>query len=42
MSTPFHLGENIAHISSSIGITLYPEDGAGAETLLKTLMRPCI
>lgn len=35
MSTPFHLGENIAHISSSIGITLYPEDGADAETLLK-------
>ena len=35
MSTPFHLGENIAHISSSIGITLYPEDASDAETLIK-------
>ncbi|MRW90160.1 EAL domain-containing protein [Duganella sp. FT80W] len=35
MSTPFHLGEHIAHISSSIGITLYPEDGRDAETLIK-------
>ncbi|MRW84974.1 EAL domain-containing protein [Pseudoduganella sp. FT26W] len=39
MSTPFHLGDSedrqIAHISSSIGITLYPEDGADAETLIK-------
>lgn len=35
MSTPFHLGEHIAQISSSIGITLYPEDGADAEILIK-------
>lgn len=35
MNAPFHLGENIAHISSSIGITLYPEDGADADTLIK-------
>jgi diguanylate cyclase (GGDEF)-like protein/PAS domain S-box-containing protein len=35
MSTPFHLGENIAHISSSIGITLYPEDASDAESLIK-------
>ena len=35
MSTPFPLGENIAQISSSIGITLYPEDGKDAETLIK-------
>ncbi|MYM69461.1 EAL domain-containing protein [Pseudoduganella sp. FT55W] len=35
MSTPFQLGENLAHISSSIGITLYPEDGKDAETLIK-------
>lgn len=35
MSTPFQLGEDVAHISSSIGITLYPEDGADAETLIK-------
>ena len=34
MSTPFDLDGNIAHISSSIGITLYPEDGADAETLI--------
>ncbi|CAN7183915.1 bifunctional diguanylate cyclase/phosphodiesterase [Duganella sp. LjRoot269] len=39
MSTPFDLDDgadnHIAHISSSIGITLYPEDGADAETLIK-------
>lgn len=39
MSTPFNLGndgdKHIARISSSIGITLYPEDGADAETLIK-------
>jgi len=39
MSTPFHLGDSedrqVAHISSSIGITLYPDDGADAETLIK-------
>jgi diguanylate cyclase (GGDEF)-like protein/PAS domain S-box-containing protein len=34
MSTPFNLDGNVAHISSSIGITLYPEDGADAETLI--------
>jgi len=34
MSTPFDLDGNIAQISSSIGITLYPEDGADAETLI--------
>lgn len=35
MSTPFELGEHTAHVSSSIGITLYPEDGQDAETLIK-------
>jgi diguanylate cyclase (GGDEF)-like protein/PAS domain S-box-containing protein len=35
MTAPFRLGENEAHISASIGITLYPEDGRGVETLLK-------
>jgi diguanylate cyclase (GGDEF)-like protein/PAS domain S-box-containing protein len=35
MSTPFQLGEDVAHISSSIGITMYPEDGKDAETLIK-------
>lgn len=34
MSAPFDLNGNIAQISSSIGITLYPEDGADAETLI--------
>ncbi|WP_348693395.1 EAL domain-containing protein [Duganella fentianensis] len=35
MSTPFELNEHTAHVSSSIGITLYPEDGKDAETLIK-------
>lgn len=35
ISTPFDLGGNIAQISSSIGITMYPEDGQDAETLMK-------
>ncbi|WP_229262718.1 bifunctional diguanylate cyclase/phosphodiesterase [Duganella radicis] len=39
MSTPFQLGDGVdkqvAHISSSIGITLYPEDGKDAECLIK-------
>ncbi|MYN27713.1 bifunctional diguanylate cyclase/phosphodiesterase [Duganella levis] len=36
MSTPFQLGEDIAHISSSIGIALYPHDGADADSLMKS------
>jgi diguanylate cyclase (GGDEF)-like protein/PAS domain S-box-containing protein len=36
MSAPFQLGEDIAHISSSIGIALYPHDGADADSLMKT------
>lgn len=35
MAAPFALNEDIAHISSSIGITLYPDDGDSAETLMK-------
>lgn len=38
MRTPFDLdgdGRHIAHISSSIGITLYPDDGADVEILMK-------
>ena len=38
MSAPFDLdgdGQHIAHISSSIGITLYPQDGNDVETLMK-------
>lgn len=36
MSMPFQLGGDIAHISSSIGIALYPEDGADADSLMKS------
>jgi diguanylate cyclase (GGDEF)-like protein/PAS domain S-box-containing protein len=36
MSTPFQLGEDIAHFSSSIGIALYPHDGADADRLMKS------
>ena len=35
MSTPFHLQTELVEISASIGITLYPEDGGDAETLIK-------
>lgn len=35
MNTPFELDEQTAHVSSSIGITLYPEDAGDAETLIK-------
>ena len=35
MSSPFHLHTEVVEISASIGITLYPEDGADAETLIK-------
>jgi diguanylate cyclase (GGDEF)-like protein/PAS domain S-box-containing protein len=35
MSTPFRLGTEIAEISASIGISLYPEDAYDAETLIK-------
>jgi diguanylate cyclase (GGDEF)-like protein/PAS domain S-box-containing protein len=34
MNSSFNLDGNVAHISGSIGITLYPEDGADAETLI--------
>lgn len=35
LAQPFHLGKENAHISASIGITLYPNDGADCATLLK-------
>lgn len=35
MSSPFNLDEDIAHISSSIGITLYPDDAADADVLMQ-------
>lgn len=35
MSAPFYLGDSIAYVSASIGITIYPEDGLDTETLIK-------
>ena len=35
MADPFHLGSEVAFISSSIGITFYPEDATEIATLLK-------
>ncbi|MFA6312120.1 MAG: EAL domain-containing protein [Sterolibacterium sp.] len=35
LSEPFHLGSDLAYISASIGITLYPTDASGIEGLLK-------
>jgi diguanylate cyclase (GGDEF)-like protein/PAS domain S-box-containing protein len=35
LSEPFQLGDNQGHISASIGITLYPDDGSTVEVLLK-------
>jgi len=35
ISRPFKLGEEMAHISASIGITLYPQDALEMENLLK-------
>ena len=33
LASPFHLNGNDLHVSGSIGISLYPSDGADAETL---------
>ncbi|WP_051299853.1 bifunctional diguanylate cyclase/phosphodiesterase [Methylobacter luteus] len=35
LAEPFHLKREVAYVSASIGITLYPNDGANIETLLK-------
>ncbi len=35
LSIPFQLGRNVIHLSASIGITIYPEDGNSSLTLLK-------
>jgi diguanylate cyclase (GGDEF)-like protein/PAS domain S-box-containing protein len=35
LAEPFPLGDEVAYISASIGITLYPEDATGIEELLK-------
>jgi len=36
MSMPFQLGDDIAQISSSIGIAMYPDDGTDADSLMKS------
>jgi diguanylate cyclase (GGDEF)-like protein/PAS domain S-box-containing protein len=35
LAEPFQLGDEVAYISASIGITLYPNDAASVEELLK-------
>ncbi len=35
LALPFYIEEEVAYISSSIGITLFPDDGIDADTLLK-------
>jgi diguanylate cyclase (GGDEF)-like protein len=35
IQTPFHIKGNELHISASIGIALFPDDGSNAETLIK-------
>jgi diguanylate cyclase (GGDEF)-like protein/PAS domain S-box-containing protein len=35
LSDPFHLGDEIVHLSGSIGITLYPTDAATPEDLIR-------
>jgi diguanylate cyclase (GGDEF)-like protein len=35
LSSPFQLKEHTVHISTSIGISIYPDDGEDEETLLK-------
>ena len=35
LAEPFHLESEVAYLSASIGITLYPHDAAGMEALIK-------
>ena len=35
LSNPFQLKDHTVHISTSIGISIYPDDGEDEETLLK-------
>jgi len=35
LSQPFSLGEDVVYVSASIGISVYPEDGAEVNVLLK-------
>ncbi|MHB1581020.1 MAG: putative bifunctional diguanylate cyclase/phosphodiesterase [Acidithiobacillus sp.] len=36
LTPPHHIGEHALHISVSIGISIYPDDGQDTETLLKS------
>ncbi len=35
LAEPFHLGDEVAYVSASIGITLYPSDAGDIDTLMK-------
>jgi len=35
LSLPFHLGNEVAYVSGSVGITLYPSDGTEPEELIR-------
>jgi diguanylate cyclase (GGDEF)-like protein/PAS domain S-box-containing protein len=35
LGAPYRLGEHVVHVSASIGVSLYPNDGGDASTLLK-------
>lgn len=35
LSAPFDIGAHALHISASIGIAIYPNDGADFETLIR-------
>ncbi|WP_200876894.1 putative bifunctional diguanylate cyclase/phosphodiesterase [Methylotenera sp. L2L1] len=35
VTSPFHLGDEVIHVSTSIGISNYPKDGSEVELLLK-------
>jgi diguanylate cyclase (GGDEF)-like protein/PAS domain S-box-containing protein len=35
LSEPYHLGHEVVHVSASIGITLFPQDAASIEDLIK-------
>lgn len=34
---PFHLGDDVAYVSASVGITLYPKDAADIDSLMKNV-----
>ncbi|MFA6180368.1 MAG: diguanylate cyclase, partial [Candidatus Methylopumilus sp.] len=35
LAQPFHIGSELVYLSTSIGISIYPDDGSGVEVLLK-------